>query len=111
MNTTVEMIKQLRSETGKNLECRKALEQGTRTWKRSLICEKAAVKLRNGRTVKAAGHNRLIRMAMDAGVMVEINTETKFASRSGLSRFARKLRSRSLRLPRFMLRRDIPNKS
>jgi elongation factor Ts len=87
MNTTVEMIKQLRSETGAGaMECRKALEQGSQNYEnaRTLLREQAALKAEKqadrealqGRIEVYTHNNGRI------GVMVEINCETEFASRS-----------------------------
>jgi elongation factor Ts len=91
MNTSVEMIKQLRSETGVGvMECRKALEQGNQDFEIALsyLQEKAALKAekqmdreaRDGKIeLYSHGNGRI-------GVMVEINTETEFASRSDVFR-------------------------
>ena len=91
MNPTVEVIKQLRSETGAGImECRKALEQGNQDF------EKALVYLRENATIKAEKQTQ--REAREGkielyshnngriGVMVEINSETEFASRSEVFR-------------------------
>jgi elongation factor Ts len=87
MNTTVEMIKQLRSETGAGaMECLKALEQGNQNYKDALayLHERVALQaakqaereaLQGRIEVYSHNHGRI-------GVMVEINTETEFASRS-----------------------------
>ncbi len=86
MNITVEMIKQLRGETGAGImECRKALEQGSQNFEEALayLRETAAIKAtkktgheaREGK-IELYSHNGRI------AVMVEINTETEFASRS-----------------------------
>jgi elongation factor Ts len=90
-NQTVEMIKQLRVETGaKVMECRKALEQGNHNYDRALayLHEMAALTARKqaehdaleGRIETYAHNNGRI------GVMVEINAETEFASRSEVFR-------------------------
>jgi elongation factor Ts len=87
MNTTVEVIKQLRGETGAGvMECRKALEQGDQNFEKALayLRETAALKARKqtdheareGKIELYSHHHGRI------GVMVEINTETEFASRS-----------------------------
>ncbi len=86
MNPTVEMIKQLRGETGARImECRKALEQGDQNIDkaRAYLGETAAInaakktghEAREGK-IELYSHNGRI------AVMVEINTETEFASRS-----------------------------
>ena len=91
MNTTVELIKQLRSETGVGvMECRKALEQGNQNFNQALeyLRETAALKAKKqtdretleGKIELYSHNNGRI------GVMVEINTETEFASRSEVFR-------------------------
>jgi elongation factor Ts len=91
MNTTIEVIKQLRSETGAGImECRKALEQGNQGYENALayLHEKAAIRAekqaqreaREGKIELYSHNNGRI------GVMVEINTETEFASRSEIFR-------------------------
>ena len=91
MNSMVEMIKQLRSETGAGaMECRKALEQGGQNYDnaRALLREQAALKAEKqanrealqGRIEVYSHNNGRI------GVMVEINTETEFANRSEVLR-------------------------
>ena len=87
MNTTVEMIKQLRGETGAGvMECRKALEQGNQVFENALayLREKAAIKARQ-QAEHAAREGKIALYSHNngrIGVMVEINTETEFASRS-----------------------------
>ncbi len=91
MNATIEVIKQLRGETGAGvMECRKALEQGDQNFEKALayLREKAAVKARKQMdretlegTIELYSHNH-----GRIGVMVEINTETEFASRSEVFR-------------------------
>jgi elongation factor Ts len=97
MNTTIEVIKQLREETGAGvMECRKALEQG------NLDFDKALDYLRESAAIKAG--KQADREALEGkielyshnngriGVMVEINTETEFASRSEVfSNFAHEI--------------------
>ena len=91
MNPTVEMIIQLRSETGTGImECRKALEQGNQNYEKALayLREKAELKAKKqadrealeGKIELYSHNNGRI------GVMVEINTETEFASRSEVFR-------------------------
>lgn len=91
MNTTIEVIKQLRSETGVGvMECRKALEQGNQDFDKALayLRETAAIKAKNQAAhetlegkIELYSHNN-----GRIGVMVEINTETEFASRSEVFR-------------------------
>lgn len=96
MNSTVEMIKQLRSETGAGaMECRKALEQGNNYEEaRAYLQEQAALiaakqadqEALEGRIEVYSHNNGRI------GVMVEINCQTEFASRSeALRRFAHEI--------------------
>jgi elongation factor Ts len=115
MNTTLEMIKQLRSETGAGiLECRKALEQGDQNLENALayLREKAVVKaekqanreaLQGKIELYAHGGGRI-------GVMVEINTETEFASRSEAFRsFAREIALQiTAASPLYVRDEDIP---
>ena len=87
MNTSVEVIKQLRQETGVGvMECRKALEQGGQNYAKALayLREKAALQA-SKRTERDAPEGKIELYAHNngrIGVMVEINTETEFASRS-----------------------------
>ncbi len=87
MNPNVEIIKQLRTATGIGvMECRKALEHNGLNYDLALsyLQEKAAESLRmkvhlpahEGKIELYAHHNGRI------GVMVEINSETEFASRT-----------------------------
>jgi elongation factor Ts len=91
MNNMVEMIKQLRSKTGAGaMECRKALEQSNMDFEEAgaYLQENAALKAEKqanretleGRLEVYSHNNGRI------GVMVEINTETEFASRSEVLR-------------------------
>lgn len=97
MMTTIEMIKQLRSETGAGvMECRKALEQGNQNLEVALafLREKAALKAAKQANREAQQGKIEIYSHGDGriGVMVEINTETEFASRSeALRKFAREI--------------------
>lgn len=87
MNPTIEVIKQLRCETGAGvMECRKALEQSNQDFANALayLREQAAMRVKKQTQREALegkiglyshNHGRI-------GVMVEINTETEFASRS-----------------------------
>ena len=97
MNTTVEVIKQLRAETGAGvMECRKALEQGSMDYAKalSLLREAAAIKAKK-QTGREALEGRIeLYSHADGriGVMVEVNTETEFASRSeAFRKFAREV--------------------
>jgi len=91
MNTTVEVIKQLRQQTGAGvMACRKALQQSEQDVARALdyLREAAALKaekqahreaLQGKIELYSHGNGRI-------GVMLEINTETEFASRSEVFR-------------------------
>jgi elongation factor Ts len=87
MNTTIEGIKQLRSATGAGvMECRKALEQSHQDFGNALafLRETAALKA-NKQTGRDASEGKIELYSHGSGrigVMVEINTETEFASRS-----------------------------
>lgn len=87
MNTTVEVIKQLRGETGAGvMECRKALEQGNQNFEKALtyLRETAAIKAKK-QTEREALEGKIELYSHNhgrIGTMVEINTETEFASRS-----------------------------
>ncbi len=91
MNANLEMIVQLRNETGAGvMECRKALEQSNQNFGNALdyLREKTALKAETqadrealeGRIEVYAHNNGRI------GVMLEINTETDFAGRSEVLR-------------------------
>ncbi len=87
----VDVIVKLRNETGAGvMDCRKALEQGEQNYERALriLSESALLKAAKQADREAAegvielyshGNGRI-------GVMVEINTETEFASRSEMFR-------------------------
>lgn len=91
MNTMVETIKQLRSQTGAGvMECRKALEQGNQNYENALayLHEKAALKAEK-KTDRVALEGKIELYSHSngrIGVMVEINTETEFAGRSEVFR-------------------------
>ena len=91
MNPTVEVIKQLRSETGAGvMECRKALEQNDQNLEKALayLQEMAAIKAKK-QTDREAHEGKIEVYSHNngrIGVMVEINTETEFASRSAVLR-------------------------
>jgi len=115
MNVTIEIIKQLRSETGAGaMECRKALEQGNQSYEEALayLQEKVALmaakqadrEALEGRIeVYSHNHGRI-------GVMVEINTETEFASRSEVLRhFAHEIALQiAAAAPLYVRDEDIP---
>ena len=97
MAVTIELIKQLREETGAGvLDCRNALEQSNAEYGKALgilrqkgleaVAKKADRPVTQGRVeVYSHGNGRV-------GVMVEIHTETDYASRSSAFRaFAHEL--------------------
>jgi elongation factor Ts len=84
---TIEAIKQLRNETGAGvMECHKAFEQGKQDFDKALafLQEFAAIKAKK-QTNREALDGKIELYSHNngrIGVMVEINTETEFASRS-----------------------------
>ncbi len=91
MNATVEMIKQLRGETGAGvMACRKALEQSEQSYEAALTyLREQAELLARKQTDHIALEGKLELYAHNngrIGVMVEINTETEFASRAEIFR-------------------------
>ena len=91
MSTTVEMIKQLRGETGAGvMECRKALEQGNQVFENALAYLREKAVLKAGKQAEHEAREGKIELYSHnhgrIGVMVEINTETEFASRSEVFR-------------------------
>jgi elongation factor Ts len=115
MMISVELVKQLREETGAGvLECRKTLEQANADYGRALglLRErglKAAAKkadrpaLQGSVEVYSHGNGRL-------GVLVEINTETDFAARSSVFRsFAHEIALQiAASAPLYVRDEDIP---
>ena len=91
MNATIETIKQLRGETGAGvMECRKALEETDQDFAKALayLHEKALLKAKK-QTEREALEGIIEVYSHNNGriaVMVEINTETEFASRSEIFR-------------------------
>ncbi len=115
MNTIVEMVKQLRSETGAGVaECRRALEQ------ENLNFETALVQLRDKMTRqaeknsdRAASEGKIELYSHNngrVGVMVEINAETEFVSRSEVFRqFGREVALQiTAAAPLYVRDEDIP---
>lgn len=115
INTTVETIKQLRTETGAGImQCRKALEHSGLDYARALelLREQAAAQAQKQATREARqgvielyshGDGRI-------GVMVELNTETEFAARSEAFRsFAREIALQiTAAAPLYVRDEDIP---
>ena len=91
MNMQLELIKKLREETGAGImECRKAFEQGDQTYEQALayLREKAAMQAKKqaGREAREGTIELYSHGSGRIGVMVEINSETEFASRSEVFR-------------------------
>lgn len=87
MNTTLEVIKQLRTETGAGvMACRKALQQSEQDYARALEALRAAAALKAEKQAGRQASQGRVELYTHGngriGVMVEINTETEFASRS-----------------------------
>jgi len=115
MMNTVELVRQLRSETGVGvLECRKALEQNSYNLQEALktLREKAVMKAEKQKNraalqgvIEAYSHS-----GGRIGVIVEINTETEFASRSeAIRRLAREVALQiTAAAPLYVRDEDIP---
>ena len=87
MNTTVEIIKQLRSETGAGImECRNALERSGLQYEDALAYLRETAKVNAQKQANREARQGRVELYSHGdgriGVMVEINTETEFASRS-----------------------------
>jgi len=115
MELTIEMIKQLRQETGAGvLDCRKALEQAEANYGRALglLREKGlqAAARRADRPVTQGVVELYAHGGGRVGVMVEINTETDFAARSAAFRgFAHEIALQiAAASPRYVRDEEIP---
>ncbi len=115
MNNLVEQIKQLRSESGVGvMECRKALEQCGQDIEQARVYlrETAAIhaKLQAERETRQGRIELYSHQHGRIGVMVEINTETEFASRSeAISRFAHEIALQvTSAAPRYVRDEEIP---
>lgn len=91
MNPTVELIKQLRNETGAGvMECRKALEQSNQSYTDALSNLRQAAALKAEKQTQREALEGYIELYSHnhgrIGVMVEINTVSEFASRSEVVR-------------------------
>lgn len=87
MNPTIEVIKQLRDETGAGvMECRKALEQGDQNYENALAFLRQAAAIKAKKQADRVALEGKIELYSHGngriGVMVEINTETEYASRA-----------------------------
>lgn len=115
MNPTLEMLKQLRTETGAGvMECRAALEQGDNDYPAALAILRAKAAAKAERRVHRDALQGYIEHYSHAGgrigVMVQVNTETEFASRSAALRaFAREVALQvAAAAPLFVQDADIP---
>lgn len=115
MNTTVEVIKQLRSETGAGvMECQKALQQCNQDYAKALAHLRETAVLKASKKTEREAHEGLIELYTHGsgriGVMVEINTETEFASRSeALRHFAHEIALQiTSAAPLYVRDEDIP---
>lgn len=115
MNRTVEMIQQLRVETGAGImECRKALEQGNLNYSQALTLLREAAAIRSQKQALREALNGTIELYSHnngrIGVMVEINTETEFACRSEVFRtFAHEIALQiTSSVPLYVSDKDIP---
>lgn len=90
MNTTIELVKQLRSETGAGImECHKALES-SQDYETALTYLREKAEMAAGKKSDREALEGKIELYSHnngrIGVMVEINSETEFASRSDVFR-------------------------
>ena len=97
MQTTLEMIKTLREETGMGvMDCRRALEEAANDFQAALsdlrMQSAARAQKQSDREVSEGVIEHYSHDGGRIGVMVEVNTETEFAARSeALRRFAREV--------------------
>ncbi len=115
MTTTMEMIKQLRQESGAGvMDCRQALEQCNFNYPEALhfLQEKAAAQAakRAGRDASQGTIAIYSHAGGRLGVMVEVNCETDFAARSAVfSQFAHELALQiAAAAPHWVSDADIP---
>ena len=91
MKATVEVIKQLRHESGAGImECQKALGQCNLDYAKALAYLRETAALKASKQAGKEAHEGIIALYSHGsgriGVMVEINTQTEFASRSAAFR-------------------------
>ena len=97
MNATIEVIKRLRNESGAGvMECQKALLQCNHDYAQALAQLRETAALKASQQTHREAHEGIIELYSHGngriGVMVEINTQTEFASRSDAIRhFAHEL--------------------
>jgi len=115
LTTTVELIKNLRSQTGAGvMECRKALEQSRQDYAAALAhLQEAAARKAQKQAANAALEGTIEVYSHSSGrigVMVEINTQTEFASRSPVFRqFAHEIALQiTAAVPLYVRDEDIP---
>jgi elongation factor Ts len=115
MNNPVELIKQLRRESGVGvMECRKALEQSGQDYPAALACLREHTASEAQKQAGRAAREGKIELYSHAngriGVMVEINCETEYASRSEVFRkFGHEIALQiTSAAPLFVSEEDIP---
>lgn len=115
MNIQLDAIKKLRDETGAGImECRKALEQGEQSYERALAALREQAAVRAKTQAQREAREGMIELYSHGsgriGVMVEINTETEFASRSEVFRnFTREIALQiTSAAPSYVRDEDIP---
>ena len=91
MNATIEVIKRLRNESGAGvMECQKALLQCDHDYAQALAQLRETVARKASQQTQREVHEGIIELYSHGngriGVMVEINTQTEFASRSAAFR-------------------------
>jgi elongation factor Ts len=111
----MDVIVKLRNETGAGvMDCRKALEQGEQSYERALRILSDIAVLKAARQADRETSQGVIELYSHGngriGVMVEINTETEFASRSDVFRkFAHEIALQITSAnPLYVLDADIP---
>jgi elongation factor Ts len=115
MTITVDIIKQLRSETGAGImECRNALEQSGGRYEAALETLQARTMVRAQKQAEREARQGRIELYSHGGgrigVMVEVNTETEFAARSEAFRhFAHELALHiAAEAPLYVSNEDLP---
>ncbi len=113
--TTIEMIKQLRQQTGAGvMDCRRALEGANANYANALETLRAEAQAEAARRANRTAAEGRIEVYTHSngriGVMVEINTETDFAARSGaLATFAHEVALQiTASAPLYVRDEDIP---
>lgn len=115
MTSTIELIKQLREQTGAGvLDCRLALEQANADYQQALSALREKAQAAAARHADRPAEQGTVEIyshgAGRIGVMVEVNTETDFAARSPVFRaFVHELALHiAAAAPRYLRDEDIP---